>query len=105
MYSVIKRYKKKTFIDERNKYERLYIILQGFLGWYMVKSGLQQQPLPTDVPRVSQYRLAAHLGSAFILYSMFLWQGLTQFIPINNVSRSYSSIVYYYHIYLTEAGN
>lgn len=72
----------------------------------MVKSGLQQQPLPTDVPRVSQYRLAAHLGSAFILYSMFLWQGLTQFIPINNVSRSYSSIVYYYHIYryLTEAG-
>lgn len=61
---------------------------QGFLGWYMVKSGLQQQPLPTDVPRVSQYRLAAHLGSAFILYSMFLWQGLTQFIPINNLPNT-----------------
>lgn len=62
------------------------MLFKGFLGWYMVKSGLQEQPLPTDVPRVSQYRLAAHLGSAFILYSMFLWQGLTQFIPINNVS-------------------
>jgi molybdenum cofactor biosynthesis protein MoaC len=30
--------------------------LQGAMGWYMVKSGL------VDDPRVSQYRLAAHLG-------------------------------------------
>ncbi|XP_056004711.1 cytochrome c oxidase assembly protein COX15 homolog [Ostrea edulis] len=61
---------------------------QGFLGWYMVKSGLKEQTLPTDVPRVSQYRLAAHLGSAFILYTLFLWQGLTQFIPINNLPNT-----------------
>ncbi|WAR21050.1 COX15-like protein, partial [Mya arenaria] len=40
---------------------------QGFLGWYMVKSGLQDQPESTDVPRVSQYRLASHLGSALLL--------------------------------------
>src|SRR6202008_3435133 len=33
--------------------------LQGALGWYMVKSGL------IDEPRVSHYRLAAHLLLAF----------------------------------------
>jgi cytochrome c oxidase assembly protein subunit 15 len=32
--------------------------LQGVLGWYMVKSGL------VDDPRVSQFRLTAHLGLA-----------------------------------------
>ncbi|KAK3094382.1 hypothetical protein FSP39_001024 [Pinctada imbricata] len=56
---------------------------QGFLGWYMVKSGLQDQPKDTDIPRVSQYRLASHLGSAFLLYTLFLWQGLNKFLPYN----------------------
>lgn len=44
---------------------------QGALGWYMVKSGLDAQQV-TDlggVPRVSQYRLAAHLGMAFLVYA------------------------------------
>ena len=38
---------------------------QGLLGWYMVKSGLEHDNFlgPSDVPRVSQYRLAAHLSS------------------------------------------
>ncbi|MBL8478970.1 MAG: COX15/CtaA family protein [Sterolibacteriaceae bacterium] len=44
--------------------------LQGAMGWYMVKSGL------VDDPRVSQYRLAAHLGLAFILFGLMLWTGL-----------------------------
>jgi heme A synthase len=35
----------------------------------MVKSGLVEK----DHPRVSQYRLAAHLGSAFVLYTAMLW--------------------------------
>ena len=49
--------------------------LQGLLGWYMVKSGL------VDDPHVSQYRLTAHLGLAIIIYAyMFrvalgLWSG------------------------------
>jgi cytochrome c oxidase assembly protein subunit 15 len=41
--------------------------LQGLLGWYMVKSGL------IDIPRVSQYRLTAHLGLAVIIYAYILW--------------------------------
>ena len=41
--------------------------LQGLLGWYMVKSGL------VDNPRVSQYRLTAHLGAAVVIYCYILW--------------------------------
>jgi len=50
---------------------------QGGLGWYMVKSGLEDKPASTDVPRVSQYRLASHLGTAFVLYTGLLWNGLS----------------------------
>jgi len=41
--------------------------LQGVLGWYMVQSGL------IDQPRVSPYRLTAHLGLAIAIYSGLLW--------------------------------
>lgn len=41
--------------------------LQGGLGWYMVKSGL------VDDPNVSPYRLTAHLGLALLIYGYMLW--------------------------------
>lgn len=41
--------------------------LQGFVGWYMVKSGL------VNIPRVSHYRLATHLSLAFFLFSFLFW--------------------------------
>lgn len=44
--------------------------LQGLLGWYMVKSGL------VDDPHVSQYRLAAHLGLAVLIYAYMLWTAI-----------------------------
>jgi cytochrome c oxidase assembly protein subunit 15 len=44
--------------------------MQGALGWYMVKSGL------VDDPRVSSVRLAAHLGLAFVIYGSMLWVAL-----------------------------
>jgi cytochrome c oxidase assembly protein subunit 15 len=43
---------------------------QGVLGWYMVRSGL------VDRPDVSQYRLAAHLVLAFVIYGALLWLAL-----------------------------
>jgi len=43
---------------------------QGFLGWYMVKSGLVERP------DVSHYRLALHLTTAFITFSFALWIAL-----------------------------
>nr|XP_006824222.1 PREDICTED: cytochrome c oxidase assembly protein COX15 homolog [Saccoglossus kowalevskii] len=60
------------------------ILFQGLLGWYMVKSGLEE-PKTEDVPRVSQYRLASHLGSALLLYTLMLWSGLTHLMPTQNV--------------------
>ncbi|XP_066549127.1 heme A synthase COX15 isoform X2 [Amia ocellicauda] len=54
-----------------------FVCFQGLLGWYMVKSGLEENPNSFDVPRVSQYRLAAHLGSALLLYCASLWAGLS----------------------------
>ncbi len=51
--------------------------LQGAMGWYMVKSGL------VDDPRVSQYRLAAHLGLAFVLFGLMAWTGLGMLQPRN----------------------
>ncbi len=44
--------------------------LQGLLGWYMVKSGL------IDNPHVSHYRLTAHLMFAVLIYGYLLWVAL-----------------------------
>jgi cytochrome c oxidase assembly protein subunit 15 len=41
--------------------------LQGAMGWYMVKSGL------VDDPHVSQYRLTAHLSLAFLIFVAMMW--------------------------------
>jgi len=52
--------------------------VQGLLGWYMVKSGLEDSllDLPGAVPRVSQYRLASHLGTALVLFAGMFGAGL-----------------------------
>lgn len=49
---------------------------QGFLGWYMVKSGL------VDRPSVSHYRLAMHLTTAFITFSYTFWVAMDLWYPI-----------------------
>lgn len=41
--------------------------LQGAMGWFMVKSGL------VDQPRVSHFRLAAHLSIAFLIMCYLFW--------------------------------
>jgi len=48
----------------------LLVCFQGFLGWYMVSSGLVER---IDV---SHYRLAIHLVTAFIILSIVYWQFL-----------------------------
>ncbi|GAM84340.1 hypothetical protein ANO11243_023340 [Dothideomycetidae sp. 11243] len=51
---------------------------QGFLGWWMVKSGLKDDLFaPGSHPRVSQYRLTAHLGTAFLCYLAMFWNGVS----------------------------
>jgi len=49
--------------------------LQGALGWYMVQSGL------VDDPRVSPIRLALHLGLAFLIFGAMLWTALSLLRP------------------------
>ena len=46
------------------------ICFQGFIGWYMVSSGL------VDRVDVSHYRLAVHLMIAFIILSLIFWNYL-----------------------------
>jgi cytochrome c oxidase assembly protein subunit 15 len=45
--------------------------VQGVVGWWMVRSGL------VDQPDVSHYRLAAHLSLAVIIYGLLLWTALS----------------------------
>ena len=50
--------------------------LQGLIGWWMVRSGLQPKPQYQTKPRVSVYRLFVHLNMAMVIYSVSLWHGL-----------------------------
>ena len=56
----------------------ILIILQGSVGWYMVKSGLVN-----DVT-VSHYRLSIHLSIAIIIISMLFWLSINVFSNENN---------------------
>ena len=58
--------------NQTPKYIVMFLLggLQGLLGWYMVKSGL------VDNPHVSQYRLTAHLLAAFAIYAYMFWIAL-----------------------------
>ncbi len=60
----------------------LMICFQGAIGWWMVSSGLK------DRVDVSQYRLAAHLGVAFIILAMlfYSWQDSREGWPTSRLS-------------------
>jgi cytochrome c oxidase assembly protein subunit 15 len=45
-------------------------LMQGLMGWYMVMSGL------VDIPRVSHFRLAAHLMLALLIFACLYWTAL-----------------------------
>ncbi|KAJ3677563.1 hypothetical protein LUZ60_003287 [Juncus effusus] len=54
---------------------------QGLIGWWMVKSGLEEPETEWVQPRVSPYRLAAHLTSAFVIYCGIFWTALSVVMP------------------------
>ena len=76
---------------------------QGFMGWYMVSSGL------VDRPDVSQYRLAAHLGVAFIIYTFLVFIGWNLFgqgkrekqLKKYKENFSYKNLVFSYFLLFT----
>ena len=72
------------------KLKRLYFIfflicLQGFVGWYMVISGL------TDRVDVSHYRLALHLIIAFFIFSLILWD----YFKLKNIALSHRKLKFF----------
>ena len=65
----------------------LLVCFQGFIGWYMVSSGL------VDRVDVSHYRLSIHLVTAFIILSIVFWKFLQLTnLEINKISISLFSI-------------
>src|SRR5471032_1941796 len=55
--------------------------LQGFIGWWMVESGLETRVA------VSQYRLAIHLGAAILLLGAILWIALEYIRDLKTAPR------------------
>ncbi|MCC7440704.1 MAG: COX15/CtaA family protein [Bdellovibrionales bacterium] len=61
------------------------VCFQGFMGWYMVKSGLVNEP------RVSHFRLATHLGLALALLGYLGWLWLETGRELKGVKRARAS--------------
>tara|TARA_B100000945_G_scaffold311302_1_gene304350 strand:+ start:177 stop:1208 length:1032 start_codon:yes stop_codon:yes gene_type:complete len=75
-------YYKKIFNKEYNiNFLILFflILLQGTVGWYMVKSGLVENTT------VSHFRLAVHLNLALILFSAIFWYYLNINSKVNKI--------------------
>ena len=64
----------KRKLSNKNLFSFYFILFlmlfQGFIGWYMVKSGL------VDRTDVSQYRLSLHLTTAIIIFCLLFWNYL-----------------------------
>ena len=83
-----------------NKLKSLYFVFllicfQGFLGWYMVSSGL------VDRIDVSHYRLSIHLLMAFIILSLIYWNYLKlKKINMNNEINTFLVLIFVFLIFL-----
>tara|TARA_B100000959_G_scaffold243129_1_gene266147 strand:- start:3151 stop:4179 length:1029 start_codon:yes stop_codon:yes gene_type:complete len=90
-------YYKKVFTKEYNiKFLLLFllILIQGTVGWYMVKSGLVE-----DIT-VSHYRLAVHLNLALILFSATFWYLLNLKNLKNKIFFNFSKKSIYLKIFI-----
>jgi len=92
-FSIKKMIKKKDLI---NFYLIFFLIcFQGFIGWYMVKSGLSER---TDV---SHYRLSIHLTVAFIIF-IFLILNFLKFknLDLSLVGKKFPNKLLYLFLFL-----
>ncbi len=83
-----KRIEKNTFLQLT--IVPILIAFQGFIGWWMVASGIGQ----SDLTSVSQYRLAFHLITAcfVIIFVTYLSRGFTEYSekPTNQGIQSFA---------------
>lgn len=76
--------KNKSFTKKQFYQASLLLLLgiaQGFIGWFMVKSGLNR------MPNVSHFRLALHLGNAFLLF----YFSFSFFLSAKNITTTYNA--------------
>ena len=71
----------------------LLICFQGFIGWYMVKSGL------VDRVDVSHFRLSIHLLIAFLILSLIFWNYL-KITNNRNISRKINPLIPFFFLFL-----
>ena len=71
----------------------LLICFQGFIGWYMVKSGL------VDRVDVSHFRLSIHLLIAFLILSLIFWNYL-KITNKRNISRKINPLIPFFFLFL-----
>ena len=77
---------KSGFKNLKNFYFIFFLIcFQGFIGWYMVSSGL------VDRVDVSHYRLASHLLIAFFILSLVLWE----YLKLKKIDLSHQKLQFY----------
>ena len=62
--------------------------LQGFIGWWMVKSGL------VNDPTVSQYRLTIHLSNALLILSLLIWVYLDVIEGVSQIKPDFSFFMF-----------
>ena len=84
-----------TYLTSFKKMLNLYLIFflicfQGFIGWYMVSSGL------VDRVDVSHYRLAIHLIVAFIILSLIFWN----YLDLKDITPSDKNINFGFSLFL-----
>ena len=97
-YPILNSLVQKQFSENEKKYFCVLLILgcfQGFMGWFMVESGL------VNKPDVSHFRLSAHLVTAFVSYALLLnafFNNLNKNnhkYTVKNVSKRYGKNLFY----------
>jgi cytochrome c oxidase assembly protein subunit 15 len=81
------RHQLSPMLKKRALIALLLGLSQGFMGWYMVKSGLVKDPA------VSHYRLTIHLVLAIALYALLFWTALDIMRPQIKASQPEPSII------------
>ena len=85
LYFIITK-KLKNKILFRSSIILFLVCVQGLIGWWMVKSGLN------EIATVSQYRLSVHLSMAFIILGISFWTALDLFEGAPKNLKSYDII-------------
>ena len=85
LYFIVTK-KLKNIILFRSSIILCLVCVQGLIGWWMVKSGLN------EIATVSQYRLSVHLSMAFIILGISFWTALDLFEGAPKNLKSYDII-------------